>query len=191
MALMTDPNPIDLQALAREVRYLRDRLDIQDCIVRYCRGVDRFDIELIKSAYHADALDDRGAFVGHPREYIEWLLPILEPAGGTSHNVSNFSCEIDGDTAHADTYVITFVWMKDGSAVLLGGARYIDRLERRDGKWAIAHREAVMDFTFKADTTPLPPGALLGSRGPDDRSYLRPLGLSEDAQRRWAEKQGK
>lgn len=188
---MTDLDATDLKSLAREVRYLRDRLDIQDVIFRYCRGVDRFDIDLIKSAYHADAMDDRGAFVGHPPEYIKWLMPILEHAGGTSHNVSNISCEIDGDTAHADSYVVTFVWKKDGTSVLLGGARYIDRLERRNGKWAIAHREAVMDFTFSADTTPLPPGALVGSRGPDDRSYLRPLGLSADAQRRWAEKQGK
>ena len=181
----------DLDTLAREVRYVRDRLDIQDCINRYCRGVDRFDVELIKSAYHADALDDRGAFVGHPKEYIEWLLPILEGAGGTSHNVSNISCEIDGDTAHTDSYVITFVWKRDGTSVLVGGARYIDRLERREGIWAIAHREAVMDFTFNTNTVPLPPGALVGSRAPNDRSYLRPLGLSPDAQRRWNETQGK
>jgi hypothetical protein len=189
---MTNQNAgVDLEALARDVRYVRDRMDIMDVIHRYCRGVDRFDIELLKSAYHADAMDDRGAFVGHPREYIEWLLPILEHAGGTSHNVSNISCEIDGDTAHTETYVVTFVWTKEGTSVLLGGARYIDRLERRAGLWAIAHREAVMDFTFRAETTPLPPGALVGSRWPEDRSYLRPLGLSPDATRRWNETQSK
>ena len=185
---MTQTNPLpDLAQLAADVRYVRDRFDIIDCINRYCRGVDRFDVEMIASAYHADAKDDRGAFVGHPKEYIAWLLPILQGAAGTSHNVSNITCEIDGDTAHTDSYVITFVWNKDGTAVLLGGARYIDRLERRDGVWAIAHREAVMDFTFKTDTMPLPPGALTGVRGPEDRSYLRPLDLSPDAKRRWQE----
>jgi hypothetical protein len=180
-----------LESLAAEVRYLRDRFDIMDCIERYCRGVDRFDVDLIKSAYHPDALDDRGAFVGTPDQYVDWLLPILESAAGTSHNVSNISCEIDGDIAHAETYVITCVWTKDGTSVLMGGARYIDRLERREGVWALAHREAVMDFTFRTDTQKLPPGALIGSRGPSDRSYLRPLDLSPDAKRRWQEKQSK
>jgi SnoaL-like domain len=183
--------PASIEKLASDIRFVRDRIDIMDCINRYCRGVDRFDIDLIRSAYHDDAMDDRGAFVGHPTEYIKWLLPILEDAAGTSHNVSNISCEIDGDTAHAESYVITCVWSKDGASVLMGGARYIDRLERRDGKWAIAHREAPMDFTFRAATQQLPPNALGGSRDRHDRSYVRPLGLSADAQRRWQEKQPK
>ncbi len=183
--------PISIEKLADDVRYVRDRLDIMDCINRYCRGVDRLDIDLIESAYHADAMDDRGAFVGHPPEYIKWLLPILEDAAGTSHNVSNISCEIAGDTAHAESYVITCVWAKDGASVLMGGARYIDRLERRQGVWAIAHREASMDFTFRAPTQQLPAGALLGSRDRHDRSYTRPLDLSPDAKRRWQEKQPK
>jgi hypothetical protein len=183
--------PDTLESLAAQVRYLRDRFEIIDCINRYCRGVDRFDVELIKSAYHPDALDDRGAFVGHPADYIQWLFPILQDAGGTSHNVSNISCEIDGDTAHTESYVITCVWSKDGSSVVMGGARYIDRLERRAGRWAIAHREASMDFTFKAPTQALPDRALTSIRGPQDRSYVRPLDLSEDARRRWQAKQAK
>lgn len=181
----------DFQALAAEVRYLRDRQDIIDCIHRYCRGVDRFDAELVKSAYHQDALDDRGAFVGHPPQYLEWLMPILEGAGGTSHHVSNITCEIEGDTAHTETYVITCVWSGDGESVVIGGARYLDRLERRQGRWGIVHRESVMDFTFPAQTQALPPKALAGLRGPGDRSYVRPLELSEDAQRRWQQSQGK
>jgi hypothetical protein len=183
--------PVSIENLARELRYVRDRLDITDCINRYCRGVDRLDVELLKSAYHADAMDDRGAFVGHPSEYIQWLLPILKDAAGTSHNVSNISCEIQGDTAHAESYVITCVWSKDGKSVVMGGARYIDRLERRHGVWALAHREAPMDFTFRTQTQQLPPGALRGVRACDDRSYTRPLDLSPDAKRRWEEKQSK
>jgi hypothetical protein len=178
----------DYQALAKEVRYLRDRTDIADCIYRYCRGVDRLDVEMIKSAYHPDAIDDRGAFVGSPEEYVAWLLPILQPAAGTSHNVSNISCEIDGDSAHTDSYVVTCVWSKDGKSVLMGGARYLDRFERRNGKWAIIHRESIMDFTYRVPTIELPPGALLGSRDRNDRSYLRPLGMSPDARRRFQEK---
>ena len=55
---------VDLAALAKEVRSLRDRADILDCMNRYTRGADRLDRDLLLSAYHEDATDDRGAFTG-------------------------------------------------------------------------------------------------------------------------------
>jgi hypothetical protein len=174
----------DVVALAKEVRYLRDRLDIQDCIHRYCRGLDRLDREIALSAYHADAVDDRGPFTGAPADFIDWVFPHLQSAAGTSHNISNITCEIDGDTAHTESYITFHVWMADGKSVIMGGARYIDRLERRGGKWAIAHREALNDYLVQLEASPLQPGALVGSRNQNDRSYLRPLAPSPDAQER-------
>lgn len=170
---------VDLAALARDVRYLRDRADILDCMSRYTRGADRLDRNLLLSAYHEDATDDRGAFTGGREARIDWLLKFLETLGHTSHHISNFTIEIDGDVAHAESYVLTTLMPKDGSTVTLGGARYIDRFERRCGEWRIAHRESVMDFSFTVPAGNLPPGALRGLRGPEDRSYARPLILSE------------
>jgi SnoaL-like domain len=174
----------DYQALAREVRYLRDRLDIQDCIHRYCRGLDRLDREIALTAYHDDATDDRGPFVGSPREFLDWVFPDLSRAHGTSHNISNISCEIDGDVAHAESYITFHVWGIDGGNVIVGGARYIDRLERRNGKWAIAHREALMDYSYMVLGQPARGPTLTGARNKTDRSYLRPLGPSADARKR-------
>ena len=37
---------------------------IRQAALRYCRGVDRLDAELMRSAYHDDATDDHGVFVG-------------------------------------------------------------------------------------------------------------------------------
>ncbi len=37
---------------------------IRQAALRYCRGVDRLDAELMFSAYHDDATDDHGVFVG-------------------------------------------------------------------------------------------------------------------------------
>ncbi|HJY93624.1 MAG TPA: nuclear transport factor 2 family protein, partial [Streptosporangiaceae bacterium] len=37
---------------------------IRQAALRYCRGVDRLDAELMRSAYHNDATDDHGVFVG-------------------------------------------------------------------------------------------------------------------------------
>lgn len=180
--------PSDLQALAKEVRYLRDRFDIIDAIHRYSRGIDRLDPPLLESAYHPDALDDRGAFIGTPPEFVAWVFPHVGGAGGTAHNISNITCEIDGDGAHTETYVTFAVWSADGKKVTMGGGRYLDRLERRDGVWGIVRRETIMDYVFEAPSNPLPANILKGLRSHDDRSYLRPLDLSLDARRRLAEK---
>ena len=180
----------ELQELRRDVRELKDRAEIRDCIVRYARGVDRLDWEMAASAYHPDAIDDRGAMTGTRDEYLAWLRPILEGCSGTTHAVTNISYDIDGDTAHTESYVITAVWSGDGQTVMMGGARYISRLERRDGEWKLIRQEAPMDFTYVVPTQELPPGALRSLRSRDDRSYQRPLDLTDEARKRYETKSG-
>jgi hypothetical protein len=43
-----------------ELRTLLDRAQIHDALMRYCRGVDRGDGELVMSALHPDATLDLG-----------------------------------------------------------------------------------------------------------------------------------
>jgi hypothetical protein len=54
---MTEPT------LPPAVLALIDRQEILACELRYCSGVDRFDREMLLSAYHPGAMDDHGAFV--------------------------------------------------------------------------------------------------------------------------------
>jgi hypothetical protein len=173
-------NDADLTALAADVRYLKDRADILDCMNRYTRGADRLDRDLLLSAYHPDATDDRGAFTGGPEARVDWLLSFLRSVEHTSHHISNFTIDIDGDEAHCESYVWTTLVPTDGENVSFGGARYIDRFTRRNGRWAIAHREAVMDFNITVPSSDLPPAALRGARDRSDRSYDRPLELSAE-----------
>jgi hypothetical protein len=65
---------LEMRQMPKEVQQLIDRQHIYDCIVRYCSGVDRFDREMVKSVYHADALDDHGAFVGTVDEFVTWAF---------------------------------------------------------------------------------------------------------------------
>ena len=44
----------------REVQELLDKQAIHEVMIRYCRGLDRMDAELVGSAYHPDAHDDHG-----------------------------------------------------------------------------------------------------------------------------------
>jgi ketosteroid isomerase-like protein len=165
-----------------DLKNLIDRQAILDCMRRYCRGVDRRDHELIRSVYHADAIDDHGAFVGGREEFIEWgrLRNETGPIS-TQHHITNHSCEIDGDVAHAETYYIFNARNRDETVAEAGG-RYLDRLERRDGEWRIAHRYCTVEWAGTVNAGPIPFADIpdveangTPSRSRDDPSYRRPL----------------
>ena len=54
---------MDADRQARLDRLL-DLQDIVDCLTRFSRGMDRFDRELVLSAFHPDAVIAAGDFVG-------------------------------------------------------------------------------------------------------------------------------
>ena len=48
----------------------------------------------------------------------------------TQHLMTNHLCELDGDVAHAETYV-AYYGLNPGNEDSLAVGRYVDRLERR------------------------------------------------------------
>ena len=127
---------------------LWDREQIRQCLHRYARGVDRFDRDLILSAFHPDCIDEHGKFVGDREEFADWALDMHERAQlSHQHCLLNHSCEIDGDTAHAETYFMFVAMNRKGKPLTIGGGRYIDRLEKRDGDWRIAARVTLRDWS--------------------------------------------
>ena len=123
---------------------LLDKDEIRDVVMRFARGMDRHDWELVRSCYHADAVDDHGPFKGPADEYVSWVsqsLPGL--AETTMHLIGNVLIEVDGDLAKCESYVIGYhrYAREDGSRWdWLGGGRYVDDFARRDGVWKIACR---------------------------------------------------
>ena len=57
----------------------------------------------------------------------------------------------DGATATSEAYVTVVLWtLPDGDGKqleLVGRGRYLDRWEKRDGRWAIADRVHVLDMS--------------------------------------------
>ena len=161
---------------------LLHRQDISDCLARFSRGIDRFDKDLFLSAFHKDAEISAGPFVGGPADLYEWAAQMHEQGQvATQHNLLNHSCDLDGDTAHTETYYLFVGRNRDDSNWMAGG-RYIDRLECRDGEWKISLRTNVIEWSGLVPTTPIPftdvadinaNGASLRSK--DDMSYVRPL----------------
>jgi ketosteroid isomerase-like protein len=169
------------------VRMLADRQAIRDCLATYCRGVDRLDRELLISVYHDDAVDDHGVFVGSREEFADWALAHhARHQNATQHIITNHTCELDGDVAHTETYWMMAAMNKQGAPLNLSGGRYIDRFERRNGRWAIALRKCLGEWRgIPGEPHLSPEGAkALNSGAPptrdrNDPSYDRPLAFDE------------
>ena len=177
---MGDDAAVDMSLLAEQVQHLLDREAIWDCVYRYARGLDRHDADVFASAYHEDAIDRHGDFVGSRDAFVPWGLDLLASQWDThTHYMTNNRVEIDGDVAHSESDVLFAQRRRDGETLDLGGGRYIDRLERRDGTWRIAARELVIDWTASADTAVYADVAsyTTGRWDRDDLSYRRPFEL--------------
>ena len=168
-------------ALVAEVRRLRDYEEIRQLLYRYARGVDRADLDLLCSVYHPDGTDHHGTFDGPGQAYARRLVEAEADLTATgNHHITNSVIELEGDEARAETYFLAFHPHRDSGSDQLGitSGRYLDRLVRRDGRWAILRREVVNDWTrahldgppwsrASADSG----GFIHGERGHADASY--------------------
>jgi hypothetical protein len=126
---------------------LLDKQEIHERLMRYCRGVDRGDAELIAQAFHPDAMADHGHvfFTGDTIGEVLARMSATHTNASGMHMTGNELIEIDGDTAVSEVYFLDFIEReRDGETMLMTrGARYVDRWERRDGRWGIVHRRVV------------------------------------------------
>lgn len=153
--------------------------EIRDVLIRYTRGIDRMDVDLVRACYHTEARDDHGAFRGTVDEFVDWLRDdVWSCFDTTMHFIGNQLVEVAGDVAHPESYCVAYHRRdtRDGEVGhdLVIGLRYVDRLERHDGKWRIVDRRCVFDWTRRDPIVgewTLPPKALRGARDRNDAVY--------------------
>jgi SnoaL-like protein len=169
-----------------QIQALLDKQSIYEVLVRYCRGVDRCDEDLIRSAFHENSYDDHGYWRGPGHELAPFLADRLRKANSaTTHSITNVLIELDGDLARSESQVHATLIRKGSDPVEVDvvGARYLDRLSRRDGRWRIEHRIVVLDWLNTEvwrDSAPAVPieGFARGARCPEDPSYGEALQAS-------------
>src|SRR5690349_21414977 len=127
----------------RALRVLLDKQEIHEALMRYCRGIDRCDAELLHSVYHPDATDDHGLFKGKAADFIPWALNALVTDGGAGHYIANELVQVDGGVAVCEVYFFGIHRRQEGGGapvdvVVVG--RAAERFERRGGEWKTAHR---------------------------------------------------
>lgn len=130
---------------------LEDRALIQDVLFRYARAVDRLDYERIRDCYFPDAVDNHGGYVGTVDGLVEDIRRRHQSIDISQHFITNVLVEFTGeDAAHVESYCLCYLRQQaaDGSReheLAVIRCRYVDRFERRAGRWAIADRVVVFD----------------------------------------------
>jgi len=134
---------------------LLDEQAIRRVLLLYCRGIDRFDLELVRGCYWPGATDRHGPFTGTRDEFIDWVGPLLRRHTMTMHHVGNILVELTEDRAVAETYGVAYHSGEpagDGRWNYAAGFRYIDRFERRATQWRIADRVTAIEWTRPWDS---------------------------------------
>ena len=85
-----------------DVQSIADKLEIQEALARYARGVDTHDWELWRSVFTEDAVVDysqSGAICGKRDEVAEFLRDVYETIPWATHYITNVEIELDADRA--------------------------------------------------------------------------------------------
>ena len=135
--------------LEAKVQELWDREQIRQCLLRYCRG---------STALIATSSCRRSIPIAWTNMASSSAIRKSSPTGRSASTVAahqshqhcllNQTVEFDGDTAHAETYFMFDLHEPKGKPLTLGGGRYVDRLEKRNGEWRIAARVTLRDWAM-------------------------------------------
>ncbi|WP_299195486.1 nuclear transport factor 2 family protein [uncultured Erythrobacter sp.] len=142
---------------------LQDRADIADIIAAYAHAIDRRRWSMMERLFHENAQFQFGTVAGDWRGFVEQARAIIDPCLATQHQLGQvqfgFAKGPDGESiCHTETYMTAMHTIPAGypipdvfpdkgkiySAVIAG--RYVDRFEKRDGEWRIAHRTGLYDW---------------------------------------------
>jgi hypothetical protein len=145
-----------LADLPQEVLDLLDRQAITDKLNRYCRAVDRLDIPLGHTVFHADGYADYGSlYRGDGRGVIDLICKSHLETLNHSHEICNTIITLDGNQAGSEAYfhsATRLMWEGKVTQIRVWG-RYLDAWSKRDGDWAIDKRLVVFDFDELRDIT--------------------------------------
>jgi hypothetical protein len=155
---------------------------IKELQLRYCRGIDRLDEELVRSAFHPDSTAEYGNFKGNGWDFAKQVIPRLRKSyKATMHYVTNHRIEVRGESAFSETYLLAChrLEREDADYDEIVGGRYVDRLEFRDGEWKIVHRVLVHDWSRTDPVGEIWSAAhafVQGRRDEDDLTYQHGAG---------------
>jgi SnoaL-like domain len=179
-----------------------ERAAIENVLGLYCRAVDRLDVQLLKSVYHPDGIDDHGAMCLNAHEFAERIIKALSQLCVYSmHTVTHAVIDVHDGVASSEAYYLGYHTVASGEEAIgqffgpgylqaqrragtldqrheyVCGGRYLDVLQKRDGIWRIFRRRITNEFSVcrpEATTSEGVPAMFFkpGSRDRADPVYL-------------------
>jgi hypothetical protein len=149
-----------LTRLTAQAEIMDARTQITEVLHDYARANDRVDEALMRSCFWPDSTHQHGSFKGKSQDFVTFAIAIVGKLKNCSHFITNVSIDTAGEKAVSECYLLAHHRRAkktgDGEEDWFLGGRYLDRFEKRDGTWKIAHRRGLHDFarTFDpADTS--------------------------------------
>lgn len=164
--------------LAARLDVVESRQAITEVLYRYAQGDDRADEALKRTCFWPEATVKYGSFDGTATDFVTFAMKIVRPLRFCTHHVSNVWMEIRGERAVAECHYFAHhrrvASSGNGEEDAFFEGRYVDRLERRNGVWKIAHRRGLRDYNavIPAATNADIPADQRSGRVPDDPLYV-------------------
>ena len=153
---------------------------IYDLSCDYMRGQDRLDPVLHRSVFFDDATTDYGdGYRGDADGFVAFAQGVLTPHLANHHMIGQVRIDFESEScAFGEVYFQAFhrIVVDGEEQDLFVAGRYVDRYERREGRWKIAHRSELVDWVRTepaADDLLRTQSFPLGARAPHDLSCRR------------------
>jgi hypothetical protein len=175
-----------LERVERELQLHRDRAEINEVLIRYARALDWLDPVALESVFFDDAAIDYGFFKGTGREFKPILMDVERAAGRRWHFTSQVFIDLRGDLAQVASYNLSVATgpgssrPTPGNEVMTFYGYYVDRFERRTGRWGIARRKHLLISAIPLTEKPIEGYMALlnqiGATVPTAADYVTPGG---------------
>jgi hypothetical protein len=150
---------LDSNLKAEDTSDLQEMLEhyrITKVLAEYAHGCDRLHRDMMAGTYMVGSWDDHGSYKGDGHEFVDYCMTHIPGTyKSCTHQLGQSLIKVDGNEAGAETYFIAVLRRdKDGGEVLdqIAG-RYVDKLQRVDGKWKIKKRDCVRDWSITIPVT--------------------------------------
>ena len=181
---MNLPETVNSSTLLEQLDQLQSRAEIAEVVIRYCRAFDRCDEAMLRSCFHPDATHQHGSFSGLSSDFCTMGLALVRGVALTHHQLGPVSIDLAGEVAYTETYFTSYHRLSpeppaggESHEDRIMGGRYVDRFERRDGAWRIAHRRGVNEWLRHEPAADRGfferPPSERGRRDRDDPAYRR------------------
>jgi hypothetical protein len=154
---------------------------ITEVLYRYCRAFDRMDLDMALTVWHPGGTCNYTSRAGTlDIKAVDYFGPSWAHRAklrNHSHQVTNILIEVAAEKAVSEACFTASLQAEPENGEILENlyrGRYLDRWSRRDGVWAIDHRQVVFDsytpITFAVERLKDVP-LELSRRDRDDPSY--------------------